>query len=44
MYEMAEKVQVTLFSPTYFDLVINDGGSGNRELLLVNLELGTHTK
>ena len=52
MYQRAQHVQSTLFPPMYFDLVIADVGWGetslpylfvDRELLLIDLKLGTHT-
>ena len=54
MYQMAQSGQLTVFPPTYFDLVIAGGGGGveitplhfflDREMLLIDLKLSTHTK
>ena len=59
IYQKAQYVQLILFPPTYFDLLIAyggeskimlifssflGGGGGDRELLFIELNRGTHTK
>ena len=58
IYQKAQYVQLILFPPTYFDLLIAYGGEiqfmlifpsflggeGDRELLFIELNRGTHTK
>ena len=54
MSQKAQQVQLTLFPPTYFDMVMADGRwernyphlyfFPNRKVLFVDMKLGTHAK
>ena len=44
MYQRAQKVELTLFTPTYFDLVIADEGWKRNYHVLSNLQKGKKKK